>query len=135
LNELINETVNDGVYRAHFAKTQQAYEKAARGVFETLDFIDTWLVPRRYLILDVPVETDWRLFVTLVRFDAVYYAYAKCNLKRLTDYHHISRYLRDLYCVPGIAETVNLDHIRRHYFRIVPIGPLLDFDAAINSHA
>jgi putative glutathione S-transferase len=133
LNELIYQTVNDGVYRAGFAGTQAAYEPPARAVFETLDMLDARLASRRYLFGAAPLETDWRLFVTLVRFDAVYYSHFKCNLRRIADYPNLSGYLRDLYQVRGVAPTVNFDHIKRHYYsthdeinptRIVPIGPL-----------
>lgn len=138
LNALIYETVNDGVYRAGFAITQSAYEAAVRALFATLDRLDERLASRRYLFGPEPLETDWRLFVTLVRFDAVYYSHFKCNLRRITDYANLSGYLRDLYQIPGIAATVNFDHIKRHYYythddinptRIVPLGPLLDLDA------
>ena len=132
LNELIYQTVNDGVYQAGFAGTQAAYEPPARAVFETLDMLDARLAERRYLFGAAPLETDWRLFVTLVRFDVVYYSHFKCNLRRITDYPNLSGYLRDLYQVRGVAPTVNFDHIKRHYYsthdeinptRIVPIGP------------
>jgi putative glutathione S-transferase len=135
LNELIYETVNNGVYRAGFATSQAAYERAAYRVFETLDVLEERLAHRRYLIAEHPVETDWKLFVTLIRFDAVYYGHFKCNLRRIIDYPNLWGYLRDLYQIPGIAETVNFDHIKRHYYmtheeinptRVVPIGPLLD---------
>lgn len=135
LNELIYETVNNGVYRAGFATHQQAYERAATRVFETLDQMEARLRTRRYLIADHPVETDWRFFVTLIRFDAVYYTHFKCNLRRIVDYPNLWGYLRDLYQIDGIADTVNFDHIKRHYYitheeinptRIVPIGPELD---------
>ncbi|HYZ17615.1 MAG TPA: glutathione S-transferase family protein [Candidatus Acidoferrum sp.] len=137
-NALIYETVNDGVYRAGFAVSQSAYEAAARTLFATLDKLDERLASRRYLFGPNPLETDWRLFVTLVRFDAVYYGHFKCNLRRIVDYANLSGYLRDLYQIPGVASTVNFDHIKRHYYythddinptRIVPIGPLLDLDA------
>jgi len=133
LNELIYETVNDGVYRAGFATTQSAYEHAAYRVFETLDTLEERLSKRRYLFGSTPLETDWRLFVTIVRFDPVYYGHFKCNLRRIIDYPNLYGYLKDLYQIPGIAETVNFDHIKRHYYmthddinptRIVPIGPL-----------
>jgi putative glutathione S-transferase len=132
LNELIYENVNDGVYRAGFATTQSAYEQAAYSLFETLDRLDAILSDRRYLLGDSPVETDWRLFVTLIRFDAVYHGHFKCNIRRIVDYPNLSGYLRDLYQIDGIAETVNFDHIKRHYYfthddinptRIVPVGP------------
>ena len=138
LNALIYETVNDGVYRAGFATSQRAYEKAAYKLFEVLDSLDDRLASRRYLFGSAPLETDWRLFVTLVRFDAVYYGHFKCNLRRIVDYPNLSGYLRDLYQVEGVAQTVNFDHIKRHYYmthddinptRIVPIGPLQDFMA------
>jgi glutathionyl-hydroquinone reductase len=138
LNELIYQTVNDGVYQAGFAETQSAYEPPARRVFETLDLLDARLAERRYLFGRAPVETDWRLFVTLVRFDAVYFGHFKCNLRRIVDYPNLSGYLRDLYQVRGVAPTVNFDHIKRHYYathdeinptRIVPIGPLQNLSA------
>ena len=138
LNDEMFTTVNDGVYKAGFATSQSAYEEAARALFAMLDRLDERLATRRYLFGDRPVESDWRLFVTLVRFDAVYVGHFKCNLRRIADYPNLSGYLRDLYQIPGIAETVNFDHIKRHYYmthddinptRIVPIGPLLLLDA------
>lgn len=138
LNETIYETVNDGVYRAGFATSQDAYERAAFRVFETLDALDERLASSRYLFGAQPVETDWRLFVTLVRFDAVYYGHFKCNLRRIADYPNLSGYLRDLYQFRNVSGTVNFDHIKRHYYathddinptRIVPIGPLHDLSA------
>lgn len=135
LNELIYETVNNGVYRGGFATSQRAYEEAAYRVFETLDMLEERLATRRYLIAGHPVETDWKLFVTLIRFDAVYFGHFKCNLRRIVDYPNLWGYLRDLYQIPGIAGTVNFDHIKRHYYvthaeinptRIVPVGPMLD---------
>jgi putative glutathione S-transferase len=138
LNELLYETVNNGVYRAGFATTQRAYERAAYRVFETLDEMDRRLGQRRYLLGDRPLESDWRFFVTLIRFDAVYFGHFKCNLRRIVDYPNLSGYVRDLYQIDGVAETVNFDHIKRHYYatheqinptRIVPIGPLQDFSA------
>jgi putative glutathione S-transferase len=136
LNARIYHTVNNGVYRAGFATAQDAYAHAAYEVFETLDALEERLATRRYLFGALPVETDWRLFVTLIRFDAVYYGHFKCNLRRIIDYPNLWGYLRDLYQIDGVAATVNLDHIKRHYYathddinptRIVPIGPLLDF--------
>lgn len=136
MNADIYERVNNGVYRAGFATSQAAYDAAVTALFEALDELDQRLATRRYLIAAHPVETDWRLFVTLVRFDAVYVGHFKCNLRRIVDYPHLSGYLRDLYQVPGIAETVRMDHIKRHYYlthpqlnpsRIVPLGPILDF--------
>jgi putative glutathione S-transferase len=138
LNTLIYETVNDGVYRAGFATEQDAYEEAAWRLFETLDRLEERLSRRRYLFGPHPLETDWRLFVTLIRFDPVYYGHFKCNLRRIADYPNLFGYLRDLYQVPRVAETVNFDHIKRHYYathgeinptRIVPIGPLQDLRA------
>jgi glutathionyl-hydroquinone reductase len=135
LSQFIYENVNNGVYKAGFATAQECYEKAARRLFEALDQLEARLATRRYLFGDRSVETDWRLFCTLVRFDSVYHGHFKCNLRRIVDYPNLDRYLRDLYQQPGIAETVNFDHIKRHYYithddinptRIVPIGPLLD---------
>lgn len=136
LNERIYETVNNGVYKAGFATSQQAYEAAVYPLFETLDELDIRLRERRFLFGDEPLETDWRLFVTLIRFDAVYVGHFKCNLRRIADYPNLQRYLEALYQWDGIAETVNFDHIKRHYYvthddinptQIVPVGPILDF--------
>ena len=138
LNAVIYERINNGVYRAGFATSQQAYEQAARRLFAELDELEFRLRDRRYLFGSQFLESDWRLFVTLLRFDAVYHGHFKCNLRRIVDYPHLSGYLKDLYQVPGIAETVVFDHIKRHYYmthddinptRIVPIGPLLDLDS------
>jgi glutathionyl-hydroquinone reductase len=138
LNDFLYETFNNGVYRAGFATSQAVYEEAAYGVFTTIDAMEERLAYQRYLFGTQPVETDWRSFVTLVRFDAVYYGHFKCNLRRIVDYPNLSGYLRDLYQIDGVAETVNFDHIKRHYYathedinptRIVPIGPLLDLTA------
>jgi len=132
LNALIYPNVNDGVYRAGFATTQSAYEKAVRQVFLTLDQLEVRLSARRYLIGPQITESDWRLFATLIRFDAVYHGHFKCNLRRISDYPNLSGYLKDLYQQEGLAETVNFDHIKRHYYvthtdinpnRIVPVGP------------
>jgi glutathionyl-hydroquinone reductase len=139
LNDEIYETVNNGVYRAGFATAQDAYEGAAYALFETLDGLEQRLSDRRYLFGSSLVETDWRLFVTLVRFDVAYVGLFKCNLRRIADYPNLSGYLRDLYQIPGIADTVNFDHIKRGYYvphdwlnptRIVPIGPAQDLSAA-----
>jgi putative glutathione S-transferase len=138
LNEWLYEGLNDGVYRAGFATAQRAYEIAAYRVFETLDALEGRLSQRRYLLGSTPLESDWRAFVTLVRFDAVYYGHFKCNLRRIADYPNLFGYLRDLYQFHGVGETVDFDHIKRHYYRthdeinptrIVPIGPLQDLDA------
>ncbi len=138
INDVVYTTVNNGVYRAGFATSQQAYEEAARGIFATLDELEARLSRQRYLVGRQITEADWRLFTTLVRFDTVYYSHFKCNLRRIADYPNLWNYLRDLYQVPGIAETVSIDHIKRHYYGsqrqvnptgIVPIGPLIDFTA------
>ncbi len=138
VNDVVYPTVNNGVYRAGFATTQEAYEEAARAIFATFDRLEDRLSRQRYLVGPQITEADWRLFPTLVRFDAVYYSHFKCNLRRVADYPNLWNYLRDLYQVPGIAETVSIDHIKRHYYGsqrqvnptgIVPIGPLIDFTA------
>ena len=132
----IYERINNGVYRAGFATAQAAYEAAARRVFAALDELEARLDSRRFLFGPRIVEADWRLFCTLVRFDAVYHGHFKCNVRRILDYPNLQGYLLDLYQQPGIAQTVNLEHIKRHYYfthddinptRIVPIGPALDF--------
>ncbi|HEX2861703.1 MAG TPA: glutathione S-transferase C-terminal domain-containing protein [Lacunisphaera sp.] len=134
----IYEHVNNGVYRAGFATRQEIYEKACRDVFAGLDRCEARLTARRFLFGARPVEVDWRLFCTLVRFDAVYHGHFKCNLRRVADYPALAGYLRDLFQQPGIEATVNLGHIKRHYYcthedinptRIVPLGPLFDFRA------
>lgn len=136
INALIYETVNNGVYRAGFATTQDAYEEAFLALFDTLDRLEQRLSLQRYLVGNTLTEADWRLFTTLIRFDAVYYSHFKCNLRRIGDYPNLSNYLRDLYQVPGVAETVSMDNIKRHYYGsmrqinptgIVPLGPQLDF--------
>ena len=138
LNSKIYERVNDGVYRAGFATTQEQYERAVVKLFETLEELERRLSQRRYLFGSRIVETDWRLFVTLIRFDAVYHGHFKCNLKRIIDFPNLFGYLRDLYQQDGIAETVDFDHIKRHYYvthddinptRIVPLGPDQDFSS------
>lgn len=136
LNDFLYDHVNNGVYRAGFATSQRAYETAVRGLFAALDRLEARLAGQRYLFGRTLTESDWRLFVTLVRFDAVYHGHFKCNLRRIADYPHLSGYLRDLYQHDGVAETVNLDHIKQHYYvthreinptGIVPLGPELDF--------
>jgi len=138
INELIYPNINNGVYRAGFATSQDAYEEAACAIFETLDQIEERLSRKRYLVAAQITEADWRLFTTLVRFDSVYYSHFKCNLRRIADYPNLWNYTRDLYQMPGIAETVSIDHIKRHYYGsqrqmnptgIVPIGPVIDFTA------
>jgi glutathionyl-hydroquinone reductase len=136
VNALVYENVNNGVYRAGFATAQEAYEEAFRALFRTLDELERRLARQRYLAGADITEADWRLFTTLVRFDAVYYSHFKCNLRRIIDYPNLSNYLRDLYQQGGVAATVNMDHIKRHYYGsqrhvnptgIVPLGPQLDF--------
>lgn len=135
INGFVYPNINDGVYRAGFATTQAAYEGAVRRLFEALDQIEERLSKQRYLVGHQQTEADWRLFTTLIRFDAVYYVHFKCNLRRIVDYPNLWGYLRDLYQQDGVAETVNFDHIKRHYYmthgdinptRIVPVGPMLD---------
>ena len=135
LNKTIYERVNNGVYLAGFATRQKPYERAATRLFQTLDELDARLGNGRYLFGDRMTETDWRFFVTLIRFDAVYHGHFKCNVRRIVDYPNLWPYLRDLYQHDDVAVTVNLDHIKRHYYfthddinptRIVPIGPALD---------
>jgi putative glutathione S-transferase len=138
LNQTIYERVNNGVYLAGFATRQKPYERAAKRLFETLDELDARLAAQRYLFGERMTETDWRFFPTLIRFDAVYYGHFKCNVRRIVDYPSLWPYLRDLYQHDGVADTVNFDHIKRHYYvthheinptRIVPIGPELDLEA------
>ena len=135
VNEPIYEHVNNGVYKTGFATTQEAYEEAFEALFSTLDDLESRLGRQRYLVGDRITEADWRLFPTLVRFDAVYVGHFKCNRRRIADYPNLGNYLRDLYQQPGIADTVNMDHIKRHYYGshlrinptgIVPKGPALD---------
>ncbi|MDA9930796.1 glutathione S-transferase family protein [Alphaproteobacteria bacterium] len=136
LNARIYNTVNNGVYRSGFATNEEAYLEAVTPLFETLDWLEGILDTNRYLTGANITEADWRLFTTLVRFDAVYFGHFKCNLKRIVDYPNLWRYLRDLYNQPGIAATVDMDHIKKHYYashdminptRIVPVGPEIDF--------
>ena len=130
INATVYANVNNGVYRAGFAGTQAAYEETARAVFATLDELEARLSRQRYLVGRQITEADWRLFTTLVRFDAVYYSHFKCNVRRIVDYPNLWNYLRDLYQVPGVAETVSLDHIKRHYYgshrSINPTGIVAD---------
>ncbi|MEB3356368.1 MAG: glutathione S-transferase family protein [Synechococcales bacterium] len=136
LNDRIYDTVNNGVYKAGFATTQDAYEEAVKPLFDSLDWLEGILSQKRYLTGDRPTEADWRLFTTLVRFDAVYVGHFKCNLRRIVDYPHLWAYVRDLYQTPGVAETVNFQHIKGHYYQshgtinptgVVPLGPEIDF--------
>ncbi len=144
VNQRIYDTVNNGVYKAGFATTQTAYEEAVLPVFDTLDWLEARLAQRRYLVGDQVTEADWRLFTTLVRFDAVYVGHFKCNLRRIVDYPNLWNYTRELYQVPGVAGTVDLAHIKRHYYEshtginpsgVVPAGPALDFSAPHNRAA
>ncbi|MFT5810839.1 MAG: putative glutathione S-transferase [Rubritalea sp.] len=136
INDIVYDNINNGVYRAGFATTQAAYDKAFDRLFNTMEELEERLSKQRYLIGSEITEADWRLFTTLVRFDAVYYSHFKTNKKRLMDYSNLWAYARELYQVPGIAETVNMDHIKYHYFGshssinptgIVPKGPVIDF--------
>ena len=137
INELVYDTVNNGVYKSGFATTQQAYDEHVGKLFETLDSLEKRLGESRYLVGTTLTEADWRLFTTLVRFDAVYVGHFKCNIRRIEDYPNLSAYLRELYQVPGVKETVNMAHIKRHYYAshktinptgIVPMGPALDLE-------
>ena len=138
VNQFVYERVNNGVYGAGFATKQAPYERAARKLFAALDELDARLARGRYLLGERMTEADWRLFPTLIRFDAVYHGHFKCNLRRIVDYPQLWPYVRDLYQHDGVRATVNLDHIKRHYYitheqinptRIVPIGPELDLEA------
>ena len=137
INEFVYSAVNNGVYKAGFATTEAAYKEAVVTLFDALDTLEARLADQRYLLGDTITEADWRLFTTLVRFDAVYVGHFKCNIRRIVDYPNLWGYLRDLYQVPGIAETVSIEHIKAHYYtshaninptRIIPVGPLLDFN-------
>ncbi len=141
INAFVYPSINNGVYRSGFATTQAAYEEAFAELFGALDRVEAMLGERRYLAGNVLTEADWRLFTTLVRFDAVYVGHFKANLRRIADYPNLSNYLRELYQVPGVAGTVDMDHIKRHYYGshktinptgIVPVGPELDFNAPHN---
>lgn len=138
INERVYHTVNNGVYKAGFATDQTAYENAVRELFDTLDWIEERLASKRWLCGESLTEADIRLFTTLVRFDPVYVGHFKCNLRTIESYPNLSAYLRDLYQLPGIAATVNFDHIKQHYYRshstinpngIVPLGPELNLQA------
>lgn len=138
INQRVYETVNNGVYRAGFATTQDAYLEAVTELFDSLDWLEGLLTERRYLAGEYLTEADWRLFTTLVRFDPVYVGHFKCNRDRLVDFPLLWAYTRELYQMPGVAETVHFDHIKHHYYEshptvnptgIVPLGPMLDFGA------
>ncbi len=137
VNERVYHTLNNGVYRCGFATTQEAYEEALVELFDTMDWLEDRLSKQRYLVGDQITEADWRLFTTLLRFDSVYVGHFKTNLRRLVDYPNLWAYTRELYQVPGVRGTVNLHHIKHHYYgshesinptRIVPMGPVIDFD-------
>ena len=141
LNDRIYDAVNNGVYKAGFATTQTAYNEAVVPLFKALDWLENILADQRYLTGDKITEADWRLFTTLVRFDPVYVGHFKCNLRRIADYPNLSGYVRDLYQHAGVAETVDIAYIKNHYYgshetvnptRIVPKGPMIDFDAPHN---
>jgi putative glutathione S-transferase len=135
INARVYDAVNNGVYKAGFATDQAVYEKEVNNLFAALDEMDALLAHRRYLVGERLTEADWRLFTTLIRFDSVYYGHFKCNVRRIVDYSNLSGYLRELYQWPGVAGTVNFQHIKQHYYRshptinpngIVPVGPMLD---------
>ncbi|MGE0563608.1 MAG: glutathione S-transferase family protein [Pseudolabrys sp.] len=137
VNDAVYTNINNGVYRSGFATSQAAYETAARAVFDTLEDLEQRLSQHRYLVGNQITEADWRLFCTLIRFDAVYHGHFKCNWRRIEDYPNLSNYVRDLYQQPGIAETVKLGEIKYHYYAsqlkvnptgVVPIGPELDYN-------
>jgi putative glutathione S-transferase len=139
INDRVYDSINNGVYRAGFATTQVAYEEAFHQLFDALDWVENLLSTQRYLVGKTLTEADWRLFTTLIRFDAVYFGHFKTNRQMLADYPAISGYVRELYQVPGIAETVNFDHIKTHYYGshptinptgIIPLGPEQDFNLA-----
>jgi putative glutathione S-transferase len=141
INEFVYDNINNGVYRCGFASSQTAYENAFARLFDALDRVESLLADSPYLVGPTATEADWRLFTTLVRFDAVYYGHFKCNRNRIEDFPHLSRYLRKLYLVPNVASTVDIDHIKRHYYmshphinpsRIVPVGPQLKFCAPVD---
>lgn len=137
INEMVYHKINNGVYKAGFATNQMAYEDAVIPLFEALDLLESRLSKQRYLVGSQVTEADWRLFTTLVRFDAVYVGHFKCNIKRIVDYPNIYGYMRELYQTPGVAHTTNMVHIKRHYYfshtminptQVIPAGPVLDFD-------
>jgi putative glutathione S-transferase len=136
VNARVYSTVNNGVYKSGFATTQEAYEEAVEPLFESLEWLDGRLSTQRYLLGDRITEADWRLFTTLLRFDPVYVGHFKCNRRRIVDFENLWPYVRDLYQVPGVADTVHMDHIKSHYYgshdtinptRIVPVGPDIDY--------
>lgn len=141
VNDKIYHAINNGVYKCGFASTQEAYEEPFNALFDELEKVETILDKNRYLTGNQITEADWRLFTTLIRFDAVYVGHFKCNKKRIADYPNMSNYLRELYQIPGIAQTVNMEHIKKHYYGshdtinphlVVPLGPQLNFNAPHN---
>ena len=136
VNEFVYSAINNGVYKCGFATTQEAYDEAVKALFAALDQIDLRLSGSRYLVGETLTEADWRIFPTLLRFDPVYVGHFKCNIRRLADYPNLWAYTRELYQVPGVADTVHMDHIKDHYYRshgslnpsgVVPAGPEIDF--------
>lgn len=141
INDFVYDSINNGVYKAGFATTQQAYEKAYHALFDALDTLEIRLDKQRYLAGDQITEADWRLFTTLIRFDSVYFGHFKTNRQQIEQYPNLSNYLRNLYQQPGVAETVNFDHIKTHYYyshdtinptRVVPLGPEIDYQRPHN---
>lgn len=141
INEFVYHNINNGVYKAGFATTQDAYEGAYNALFNALDKVEAILAKQRYLVGTQITEADWRLFTTLIRFDAVYFSHFKCNQRQLESYPNIANYIRELYQVKGVAETVDFYHIKRHYYfshtminptQVVPVGPKLDYSSAHN---
>ena len=143
INTYVYKTINNGVYKAGFATSQSVYEEEVQALFKALDTLEKRLSTQRYLVGNTLTEADWRLFTTLIRFDPVYVGHFKCNIKRIADYPNLSDYIRELYQVDGIKETINLDHIKTHYYAshstinptgIVPVGPVIDFDKPHTRH-
>ena len=139
INEYVYHRINNGVYKAGFATTQDAYEQALASLFDGLDELENRLSEQRYLTGKSITEADWRLFTTLIRFDPVYVGHFKCNLRRIADYPALSAYLKELFQVEGVQETTNFDHIKRHYYfshtminptQVVPVGPIMDLTSA-----
>ena len=139
INELVYHNINNGVYKSGFATTQEAYEEAVNALFDALGEVETRLSSSRYLVGDTLTEADWRLFTTLIRFDPVYHGHFKCNKKQISDYPNTFGYMKEPYQVPGVAETVNFDHIKRHYYfshtminptQVIPVGPSQDLMSA-----
>ena len=141
INEFVYRNINNGVYKSGFATTQEAYEDAHHALFNALDKIEDILTNKRYLIGEQLTEADWRLFTTLIRFDAVYFGHFKCNKRQLEQYPNIANYIRELYQVEGVADTVDFYHIKRHYYyshtminptQVVPVGPDIDYSSPHN---